>query len=65
MNYGQGRERNMEPITKTKNVATIEAILRIIIGAILILFTFFTDGILIWIIGLIGVAFIVTAIFRY
>ena len=55
----------MEPITKTKNVATIEAILRIIIGAILILFTFFTDGILIWIIGLIGVAFIVTAIFRY
>jgi len=55
----------MEPTIKTKNVATIEAILRIIIGAILILFTFFTHGILIWIIGLIGVAFIVTAIFGY
>jgi hypothetical protein len=59
------RERNMEPIVKTKNVAAIEAVLRIIIGGILILFTFFTHGILIWIIGLIGVAFIVTAIFGY
>jgi hypothetical protein len=58
-------EESMEPIIKTRNVARVEAILRIIIGAILIVFTFFTHGILIWIIGLIGVAFIVTAIFGY
>jgi predicted phage tail protein len=55
----------MEPLVKTRNVAKTEALFRIVIGAILVLFTFFTHGILSWIIGLIGVALIVTAIFEY
>ena len=55
----------MEPIAKTKNVRRAEAILRFIIGVILIIFAFFIEGILRWVVGLIGVAFILTAIFGY
>jgi len=55
----------MEPVAKTKNVRAAEAILRFIIGVILIIFALFTEGILRWVVGLIGVAFILTAIFGY
>ncbi len=55
----------MEQIINTKNVGTIEAILRAIIGVILIVFAFFIEGVLRWVVGLIGVVFILTAIFRY
>jgi hypothetical protein len=55
----------MEPMVKTKNVKRPEAILRSIIGIILIIFAFFIEGILRWIVGLIGVIFILTAIFEY
>jgi len=55
----------MEPMVKTKNVRRAEAILRFIIGVILVIFAFFIEGILCWVFGLIGVAFILTAIFGY
>jgi len=55
----------MEAMVRTKNVRRAEAILRFIIGIILIIFAFFIEGILRWVIGLIGVAFILTAIFGY
>ena len=55
----------MEPMVKTKNVTRIEAILRLIIGATLILFSFFIQGILRWIVGIMGIAFILTAGFGY
>jgi hypothetical protein len=55
----------MESIVKTKNVGRIEAILRSIIGVILIIFAFFIEGILRWVVGLIGIIFILTAIFGY
>ena len=55
----------MEPMVKTKNVGRIEAILRSIIGAILIIFAFSIKGILCWIVGLIGAIFIATALFGY
>ena len=55
----------MEPAIKTKNVRRAEAILRSIIGVILIIFSFFIGGILRWVVGLIGVAFILTVIFGY
>jgi len=59
------REKNMEPVVKTKNVGRAESILRSIIGVILIIFAFFIEGILRWVVGLIGVVFILTAIFGY
>ena len=55
----------MEPVVKTKNVGRAEAILRSIIGVILLIFAFFIEGILRWLVGLIGVVFILTAIFGY
>jgi hypothetical protein len=55
----------MDPVVKTKNVRGAEAILRSIIGVILIIFALFIEGILRWVVGLIGVAFILTAIFGY
>ena len=48
----------MEPMIKTKNVGRIEAILRSIIGVILVIFAFSIEGILRWVVGLIGVVFI-------
>jgi len=55
----------MEPMVKTKNVGRIEVILRSIIGVILIIFSFSIEGVLRWLIVLIGVIFIVTALFGY
>ncbi len=59
------REEDMESFVKTKNVQTAEAILRLIMGGILIVFAFFIQGILRWVVGLIGVLFILTAAFGY
>jgi hypothetical protein len=53
----------MEPVEK--NVGRAEAISRSIIGIILIMFSFFYQGILRWVGGLLGVVFILTAIFGY
>ena len=58
-------EETMEPILRTGKVGKQEAGFRIVIGAILVLITFFIQGILSWIVGFIGVALIVTAIFGY
>jgi hypothetical protein len=55
----------MEPMVKAKNVGRIEAVLRSIIGVILISFAFSIEGILRWVVGLIGVVFIITALFGY
>jgi len=55
----------MEPMAKTKNVRGAESVLRLIIGVILIIFAFSIEGILRWVTGLIGVAFILTGIFGY
>ena len=55
----------MEPMVKTKNVGRAEAILRFIIGLIILVFSFSMNGILRWVVGLIGVIFIVTAVFGY
>jgi hypothetical protein len=55
----------MESMVKTKNVGRAESILRSIIGIVLIIFAFFIEGILRWVVGLIGVIFILTAIFGY
>ena len=55
----------MEPMVKTKNVGRAEAILRFIIGGILMIFAFSIDGALRWIVGLMGVVFILTALFGF
>jgi hypothetical protein len=55
----------MESMVKTKNVGRAGSILRSIIGIILIIFAFFIEGIFRWVVGLIGVIFILTAIFGY
>jgi hypothetical protein len=55
----------MEPVINTKNVKKKEAILRSIIGVILIIFSFIIEGVLRWVVGLIGVVFILTAIFGH
>ncbi len=55
----------MEPLVKTKNVGRIEALLRVIIGIILMVFAFSIEGIVRWIAGLMGAVFMLTAIFGY
>ncbi len=60
-----GREKTMEPVVRTKNVGRVEAILRLLIGIIIIIFAFSIVGILHWVVGFIGVAFILTALFGY
>jgi hypothetical protein len=55
----------MDPVIKPKNIGKAEAILRYLIGAGLIIFAYFSEGILRWVFGLIGVAFILTALFGY
>jgi hypothetical protein len=55
----------MELITKTKNVARGETIFRYVLGVILIISAISTSGLLRWILGLIGVVVILTAIFGY
>ena len=48
---------------KVKNVGKGEGIFRSIIGVILIIFAFFISGVFQWILGLVGVVVILTAIF--
>ena len=55
----------MEPVVKARNVRGAEAILRSVIGIILIIFAFFIEGVLRWVVGFIGVVFILTVIFGY
>jgi hypothetical protein len=55
----------MEPTVRTKNVKGTEAALRCIIGAILMISGFFIEGILRSVVVVIGVIFIITAIFGY
>jgi len=55
----------MEPVVRTKNVGRAEAILRLLIGIIIIIFAISIVGILRWVAGFIGVAFVFTALFRY
>jgi len=55
----------MEPVINTKNIGQIEAVLRAIIGVILIIFSYFIGGVLRWAVGLVGVLFILTAIFGH
>ena len=50
---------------KILNVGRGEAILRSIIGVILIILAFLASGFSRWVFGLIGVLFIITAIFGY
>ena len=55
----------MELVVKTRNVRGAEAILRSVIGIILITFAFSIGGALRWVVGFIGVVFILTVIFGY
>ena len=50
---------------KVKNVGKEEGIFRLIIGVILIIVAFFISGVFRWIVGLVGVVVILTAIFGY
>jgi hypothetical protein len=50
---------------KVKNVGKGEGVLRSIIGVILIIVAFFISGVFRWIVGLVGVVVILTAIFGY
>ena len=55
----------MGAVAKILNVGRGEAILRSIIGVILIIFAFLVSGLSLWVFGLIGVLFIITALFGY
>jgi hypothetical protein len=55
----------MGTIVRIMNVGRGEAIFRGIIGIILIFFAFFVRSLFCWILGLIGVGLILTAIFKY
>lgn len=48
-----------------KNVGREEAIVRSVTGIIMILLPFFAPGVFQWILGLIGVVLVLTAIFGY
>ncbi len=55
----------MEPMVKTKNVGRAEAVLRLLIGIIIVGFASSIEGVLHWAVGLVGVAFVLTALFGY
>ena len=57
--------REEKPAVKMKNVGKGEGIFRSIIGVILIILVFFISGVFQWILGLVGVVVILTAIFGY
>ena len=57
--------KKMESAVKVKNVGKGEAIFRLIVGVILIILAFFISGIFRWILGLVGVVVILTALFGY
>jgi len=50
---------------KVRNIGKGEGIFRLIIGIILIIFAFFIAGVFQWVLGLVGVVVILTAIFGY
>lgn len=55
----------MVSVTKVKNVSRGEAVFRIVLGGALIVFAFVLSGVKGWILGLIGLALILTAFFGY
>jgi hypothetical protein len=55
----------MESVAKVKNVGKGEAIFRFFTGVILIILAFFISGVIRWVIGLVGVGVILTALFGY
>ena len=55
----------MESVAKVKNVGKGEAIFRFFTGVILIILVFFVSGVFRWVIGLLGVVVILTALFGY
>ncbi len=55
----------MGSLVKTKNVGGVEYIFRSVIGVILIISAFLISGSAGWVLGSIGVAIILTAIFGY
>jgi hypothetical protein len=57
--------RKEKPAVKVKNVGKGEGVFRLIIGVILIILAFFISGVSRWILGLVGVVVILTAIFGY
>jgi hypothetical protein len=57
--------REEKPALKVKNVGRGEGIVRLVIGVILIILTFSISGVFRWILGLVGVVFILTVIFGY
>jgi hypothetical protein len=59
------REKKMGSFVTIKNVGRGEAIVRSVIGIMMILLPFFTPGVFQWILGLIGVVLILTTIFGY
>jgi hypothetical protein len=58
-------EEKMGSFVKAKNVGRGEVIFRSVIGIILIVIAIFISGAFRWILGLIGVVTILTAIFGY
>ena len=52
-------------MVRIKNVGRVETIFRSVIGIMLIVLAFLISGIFRWIFGLIGVVFILTALFGY
>jgi hypothetical protein len=50
---------------KTRNVQRGEAVLRMVIGVICLILALFIPGFLRWILGLAGIAFLLTASFGY
>jgi predicted phage tail protein len=57
--------RERKPAMRAKNVGRGEGIFRLIFGAILIILAFFITGVFRWVLGLVGVVVILTAIFGY
>ena len=55
----------MEPVINTKNVKRAEAVLRCIIGVILMIFGLFTEGVSRWVVVVMGVIFVATGISGY
>ena len=55
----------MAPLIEEKNIGTIESVLRSVIGVLLLVFAFMIDGVMCWVVGLVGVAIVITALFGY